>query len=474
MSPKTPSLKVSLAALGLCWFVTHRVATSAEIPAPGSPTSPAPAQSVLLLYNGRVLQGQLSEDDSSYVLKQKLGTIRFPKRDVEKVFGSIEAVYQYKLSRLAERDPDERLKLAKWCLSMKMNLEARAELEAVVALNPSNNEAKAMLISMDAAADRAARRDVQVVQTGGPGDEINRDKPEELNPTDLLPRSARSRANSGVLGLPVIFDLPPALAVRRSQEFARFVHPELQKHCAKCHNERSASNFQLIETKTRHDLSDETILRANLEATLRLVDPQNLAQSPLLTNAVMPHQPNNVAILESVKTQAYRFMSTWVNSLQVSRSTPGSGNAEAMATSASSGFASDRINPGAGIAAAPPGPGNANAALTPSVLPPLPLAPGVQPGVSGSPLTPSLDPRSSQAGSPGAPSIADLQQQAVRKFDGTTPNATPVAGADGARATPGTGPATDGSDGKATDKKRKRMELDASILEKFLMNRNQH
>src|SRR5690348_14686956 len=118
MSPKILSPHACVAALGLIGstFLCARAADEAPAP-PGTATLPprapatlpapagarvlaapaqvpnpqqAPASSVLLLNNGRVIQGQLSREDDSYVLKQKLGVIRFPKRQVERVFGSIE------------------------------------------------------------------------------------------------------------------------------------------------------------------------------------------------------------------------------------------------------------------------------------------------------------------------------------------------------------------------------------------------
>ena len=64
--------------------------------------------------------------------------------------------------------------------------------------------------------------------------------------------SAAPGATWASRGLPVIFDLPPALAVKRADEFARDVHPVLQTACARCHNEQLPGQFQLIEVKTRH------------------------------------------------------------------------------------------------------------------------------------------------------------------------------------------------------------------------------
>lgn len=487
MSPKYTSLTVSLAAAGLFAMASLQGAGGApDDSAPGSTVAPsAPTQSVLLLYNGRVLFGQLSQEDSVYVLKQKLGVIRFPKRDVEKVFGSLEAVYQYKLSRLPQNDSDERMKLARWCLGMKLEPAAKAQLEAVLEINPDHPQAKAMLASLEAAAERAARRDSQVIQTSGEVAAVS-SRPGELNPEEL--QGARKGVKGAVLGLPVIFDLPPALAVRRSQDFARYVHPELQKHCAKCHNERSSSSFQLIEARTRRDFNDELIIRTNLEATLKLVDPANLPQSSLLTNSLMPHKPNNIPILPSPKSQAYRFFATWVFSLQPP-SRPGDATQAAFQAPAGvqgqgGGFASDRVSATAGT----PIPPLAQHALAPG-LPPLPSTLPAAP----SPGSPSMPNPYATSGYVPAGSLADpqaLSGGAGSALSSTIPPPNPgrldaslVAPhgnqPTGDAAHPAAAPAaisppapSSASDAEAA-KNRKKRELDPSVLQKFLMNRNQ-
>jgi hypothetical protein len=315
MSPKFLSHMLGLSALGvsLSWLATTLAADGPDAPTPASTPAPAPNHSVLLMTNGRILEGELSQDDAGYVLKQRLGTIRFPKRTVERVFHSLREVYEYKLSLIAQGDPDEHLKLAQWCLSVKLYDEARAQLEALLRVSPGHPEAKAMLANMDAARERAERRhDAEIVRAKAELD--GKDVPGELNPEDL--RGPKRGAKPSAMSVPVIFDLPPALAVRRTQEFAKFIHPILQKHCAKCHNENFAGTFQLIQAKTRAELADPMIIRTNLEATLRLVDTDNLSQSPLLTNSLLPHKPKNLPIL-STKSLAYRDLSLWVKSLQV-------------------------------------------------------------------------------------------------------------------------------------------------------------
>jgi hypothetical protein len=498
MSPKNPSLQNGLAALGLCGMALWSVAVLAQSPAPGSvppaPADSAPTQtsSVLLLTNGRVVQGVLSENDSNYILRQRGGNIQFPKREVEKIFGSMQAIYQYKLSRLAHQDPDEHMKLAKWCLTMKMVDEARSELEMVLKLSPGSSEAKAMVVSLDAEADRMARAqfDPGVTQVAATVTTPDRGRPAELSPAHI-------RSRSGALGLPVIFDLPPTVAVRRAQEFARYVHPELQRHCAKCHNERSAIPFQLIQARTKRDYSDEMIVRTNMEATLRLVDPDNLPKSALLTNSLLPHKPNNQPILPSPKVLAYRTFSTWVNSLQATPAA--SGPAQAIpGTTPSGSFASDRaVAPGSTAqsytpASMAPGtlPAMTSRAATP--MPPSQLAPdvyaGAQPYVPDNAdfpvpfavggLNSVPHPQSPPGTAPGAPGTSGAQAGTAAASN-PAPDATrtvPYAHgtfqpAPGAPPIPVSIPKPGDPAEKDKSKDGKPSKLDPRLLEKFFTNR---
>ena len=92
----------------------------------------------------------------------------------------------------------------------------------------------------------------------------------------------------GVKDIPVIFDLPLPLAIKRTEEFSRYVHPLLQAYCAKCHDGHYDGEFQLVPIKSRADRTSDA-LRANLDATLRLIDPKNPSHSVLLSSTLRPH-----------------------------------------------------------------------------------------------------------------------------------------------------------------------------------------
>ena len=219
-------------------------------------------------------------------------------------------------SSFPEHNSEERMKLAHWCLNQQMIPEAREQLTKVVALNPKNQQAHAMLISIDQTAAVAAmrRRDPEVRQTRG--ERVADDRPATLD--SALIRGAQSAL--GISGLPVIFDLPKPLAVTRATEFAKYVHPLLQARCTRCHNENYDGKFQLVQYKTRADQTADA-LRANLDATLRLIDPNNLSRSELLSSTLRPHGrgPIKRPVFPGSNDRAYQVLESWVSQLRPPR-----------------------------------------------------------------------------------------------------------------------------------------------------------
>ncbi len=340
MSPYQKTLaKVGLtlaAALGV-WL---------PIGADEPPSAPArsaslPADRHLLLTNGQLMKGVVQEEETGYSVAQRAGIMRFPKSRVEGVFNTPREAYEYKLSQLPERDPDERMKLAHWCLNLDLKDEAREQLRQILVQNPSNPQAKAMLVSMDQAAMRLAmrQRDPEVQRTKAER-LLDPERPRALDSAVI--RNAQSTL--GISNTPVIFDLPRPLAIRRTEEFVRFVHPLLQAYCAKCHNETYEGGFQLIPIKTKADRTTNA-LRSNLDATLRLVDPENPGRSELLSSTLRPHGVGGGKrpIFPGSNDRAYQVLASWVNRLVIKKNPnePAPGEA-APALEPAESFAADR------------------------------------------------------------------------------------------------------------------------------------
>ncbi|MHC5541520.1 hypothetical protein ACYOEI_25140, partial [Singulisphaera rosea] len=315
MSPKNSLLTTGLTALGLFGVAVFGNAEPETAPS-GLPSSVAPSSSraVLLLTNGTVVQGTISEDPKAYYLHANGGKIPYPKGRVEQSFKTLEDTYQYKLDRLPQRDTDEAMKLARWCLVNKLIPQAKVQLKVVLNQSPNHREAAQMLEKIEGVEYRGTDRDTGVMQASGEAVEGRDDK---LDPA-VLGRAAREM---GVSTLPQIRGLTTAQAVKRMQEFRGVVHEILQKRCARCHDEQYQGEFRLVEIKTRRDMSADT-LRANLDATLRLIDFQEPAKSELLSSTIRPHGPNSNKrpIFSGSNDRSYQILAAWAGRLRPTQS----------------------------------------------------------------------------------------------------------------------------------------------------------
>lgn len=455
-----------------------------EPPSLGLPSRAAslPADQHLLLTNGQLLKGVIQEEETTYSVTQRAGVMRFPKTKVEGVFKSLQDAFQYKLTQLPERDPDERMKLAHWCLNYDLKTEARQQLAQILEQNPSNPQAKAMLISMDQASMRLAMRqrdpDVRRTKAERP---MNPDRPRALDSAVI--RDAQTAL--GISSTPVIFDLPRALAIRRTEEFVRFVHPLLQAYCSKCHNEHYEGSFQLITVKTRADRTADA-LRSNLDATLRLVDPESPGRSELLSSTLRPHGtgPNQRPIFPGSNDRAYQVIATWVNHLASKKNAAEPSTAEPGQAGAGGdeNFAADRpkIGRSGGNRLAPGSSPDPSALMKPR---PLPVAPGLLGNPDDGPPAddeqfplpftitgkkPKLpgDPRPGANGAQTKPAPPDQTLKTVDpKVKSTSATLSP------AIATPAAGKAADPKDAKP--KPKPPIKIDPAILERALQLRNQ-
>jgi hypothetical protein len=464
MSTKKTLLTAGLTALGVSSGI---VALRAQDPRPASPRPAGPSSTVaapaapvpvvLLLSDGRVIQGFVSEDAKGYSVKVKGGRLSFRKDQVEKIFQSVSEIYQYKCSRLPIGDPDERMKLAHWCLTNHLTAEAKQQVEAVLALSPNSLQAQRMKGFLEDREDSALFRDPAVVQTSA--EVVEGPKERALN-------RAATREFAGV-GLPTIFDLPTPLAVRRAEEYNRNVHPILQTHCAGCHNERFQGTFQLIQVRNPRDQTP-TILRANLETTLRLIDPDSPPRSELLSSALVPHGgPGKGPIFRSPNDPSYQRIWLWVKSLHAPQPRDQGASARFAGPSPSPGeaetFAAARTGQTSNVV---------QAARVPLPFTPTPAPPQTGPAAPSGPdeVIPSppgqLVPGSGTGMKPYAP--PDAEFPVPFSVGGPRPNLETPSGA----APTGPPPAGQADASKAAPKPpAKPMKIDMDLLQKTLMNR---
>ncbi len=307
---------IGLSVLGSLAWTFMRQSANADEPRDANPSTgiaSTPPERYLLLTNGQIIKGVVSEDQKNFLVRQRIGVMPFAKKRVVGTFNTIREAYDYQVRQLPNGDCEERMKLAQWCLNMKLVGEAREQLKKVIELNSKHYQARAMLFTMEQAAAVVAqrKRDPEVRQTGAEAAVGN--QPGALDSAVI----EKAQRGLNVMGMPVIFDLPTPLAIKRTHEFIRFVNPLLQAYCVKCHDGNYDGEFQLVPTRNRSEQTQDA-LRVNLDATLRLIDPENLAKSELLTTTLRPHGEGarKRPIFQGSNDRAYQILATWAQSLR--------------------------------------------------------------------------------------------------------------------------------------------------------------
>jgi hypothetical protein len=444
--------------------------------ATGSGSQTARQPSFVLLTDGRLVTGVVSEEDSTVVVTEPIGAMTFPKKRVERVFASIQGVYAFKVEQLPENDFDERIKLARWCLEHKLETEAREQLGAILSRSPKHTQARAMVVSLDQAQVRMSNRmrDPEVRQTSA-APTAAEGRPHSLDASIF----SGARRGMGISDVPVIFDLPPAQAVKRADEFSRYAHPVLQAHCARCHNDQYDGEFQLVPFKTRLDRTREA-LAANLDATLKLVDRENPTRSDLLSCTLRPHGrgPNLRPIFQGSNDPSYRILAAWVFKLQAVK--PGDGVVPARLTAADAApgevFASarGRATPEVETSVATPQRFNTGPVEI-KALPPFRFDPakGMVPETK---LDPSEFPLPFAAGG-GKPKTSAIPPPRKMVADGPQPSPHPAV--DGADANPDAAstdeqPAASTATSRSGKPRKPALKLDPAILQRALEVKNQN
>jgi hypothetical protein len=484
---------IGLTMIGSFGWATVRDHAEADEPRESSPRSLiglVGPERYLLLTDGRMIKGVITDDHTGYNVSQNIGVMRFKKANVEGVFETLRDAYRYRVEQLPDRDPDERMKLARWCLNLHMKAEAREQLAQVLEVNHKQAQARAMLFSMeqDAAIVAQRQRDPDVKQAGA--ESMTERGPGALDAAVI--HGAQRGLNIG--GMPVIFDLPTALAIKRKNEFFRYVHPVLQHYCVKCHDGHYDGPFQLVPIMSRADNTPEA-QRANLDAVLRLVDQENPAKSELLTSTLRAHGrgPRPRSIFPGSNDLTYQILATWAQSLRIPKKATEAAAAPAERTGGENedAFAAGRDRLGReGLESTKPElPENdqvkrndsGRGARTP-IPRPLPLGlrgtPAAERAAQAAPdafplpfvLTgkmPNLAGPSSPAGATGgrSPAIAPPRSAAGPDSAATSAKSTPTAGKASEPTLPPTDPA-------APKKKAKPITIDPTLLERALQNRN--
>lgn len=241
MQPRQVLLRSS--ALAVIWLVAATLHAD-----------PSVNDRYILLNNGRVMAGQVSQDAQGYMVVGRNGRIHAPYEYVRLVADTLHDVYRQQ--RDARPEPvtvQDRLDLARWCISYSLYDEARLELKQVLRGEPQQAEARQMLKKLA----------------------------EILRPDTSDEQSAPTRTLDGYL-VPQAESLG-SLSKDAAATFTAKVQPILVNKCgnARCHGVASENAFRLVHVRSGVN-SHRIHTERNLAALSPYLDLQHPADSPLL------------------------------------------------------------------------------------------------------------------------------------------------------------------------------------------------
>ena len=246
---------------------------------PAEPAPAAPQGRVLLLENGRALEGDIRAERGGYCVKRTTGEIWLPEDKVVALCATWDKALAFMRSQANLNDPDEHLRLARWCQAYGLRTGALAEANAALKIRPSHVAAKQLV--------EVLKRQPAATETkqGTPPQRVEQEKPARVAPAiDLSTES---------LGM-----------------FASRVQPVLMNTCASCHAASKTATFKLLRPSGSNQASRRAT-QQNMAVVLAQIDPARPGASPLLLCAVTDHGKAGQAPLKA-QSPPYRILQEWI------------------------------------------------------------------------------------------------------------------------------------------------------------------
>jgi hypothetical protein len=247
----------------------------------GQPEAMRTTGKVLVLDNERTLEGDIEIVGQQYRVRRPVGELWIRAELTLRLCQTREEAYAFLCSRANLLDPDEHLRLARWCHLQGLRRQALEEATAAVELRPNHAESRRLLGSLQRAA--AVTPAAQSVKVQGEEDLTLHSQPAELSTESL-------------------------------SLFLSRVQPILMNACANCHATGRGGAFRLARTYET-GMSSRKTTQQNLAAVLAQVNKERPPASPLLIKAVSIHgKPGDMAQspLKNREVAAYRSLEEWV------------------------------------------------------------------------------------------------------------------------------------------------------------------
>lgn len=234
---------------------------------------------VLLLENERILEGNIEREGDRYRIRRSMGETWLPCDKAVRLCENMEEAYKYLRNRANLRDPDERLRLGRWCQLHGLREQGIAEATAALEMKPNCAEAERLIRSLKRAAATESTTPVE---------------PGRLPEAELAPPQLSMDLTLEALGL-----------------FSTRVQPILMNKCASCHISGKGGSFKLVRAFD-DGIQNRRSTQQNLAAVVNQIHIEHWQSSPLLTKAVSIHGDQGQAPLKGRGEVAYRLLEEWV------------------------------------------------------------------------------------------------------------------------------------------------------------------
>ncbi|MFO0967683.1 MAG: hypothetical protein U0793_19145 [Gemmataceae bacterium] len=339
----SPNRAILLLLLALAW---RAPAFAQDSPVPAAPRI---LGKVLVLDSERCYAGDVEKIREQYCVRHGTAEIWLPASKVLRVCPDWQGAYIFMKSRANLDDPDERLRLARWCQLNNLLVEALGEARMAQDLRPLHTETRRLVTVL--------KEQIEVGKTKSPA------RPAAVEPIDRA----------------------PALDVSHeaSAQFVTRIQPILMNTCFTCHNGGRGGEFQLFRPS---EGGSQAAVQRNLKTVLTHVRFDNVAFSPILLKAATKHGAASSPPLPGKRSIPYQTLEQWVRAIVLTHPhlkdqlQPDTVSARKAGDERTSAFAD----------AGSPTPPSTAAAPAPKFIPPLFAAgPALTPAATPTTLTPT-------------------------------------------------------------------------------------
>lgn len=311
----------------------------------------------VLLQDRAVLPGVVTEEPGQIVIRQGKSEIRVARDRVACWAPSIAALHRYLIDTRKISDLRSHLDIARWCLQNDYPAGAVAELIAARRIDAENKEADLIETELRdwhkareklalGRAEEAGNLDATVSAKSAGVGAAEDQQTGDLSGGERLADNEMPGHDSQA-AMPSLDELDGDELAIRLATFTKDIQPILLNRCGQvaCHGAPSRQAYSLEIPRSYLGRPTSEMTRRNLEATMRWLDLDRAASSPLLVRALQPHAGLERAPLEPQNRDASDTLRRWVASLgkqaestRMVEATAGGANAVAMQESGGTGM----------------------------------------------------------------------------------------------------------------------------------------